>query len=233
MAARLHAAEVLRDRKSASYHIIVPACVASLIGVDGWMRCRLDAVCHAGQASARSQLEGFEAEFHQPRYLVLPRTFARRQKLKVGSRVDITIEERIGSTRWAFWRRSATKTIHPHGTLVIDMGDDELTDTTHAALAKETTRLNALRSRLATEMAAIQAAIDSTPQDEELRRVGTVMNRDLRPMPAPSSKVALFEDALASRRAQNDEEPPPPATPSQVAGRTVGRQAYSLRRAAG
>jgi hypothetical protein len=53
----------------------------------------------------------------------------------------------------------------------------------------------------------------------------------VRPLPAPSANVAIFEDALALRRAQNDDEPPP-LPPSQVAAKPAGRPAYSLRHAA-
>jgi hypothetical protein len=231
MAARLHATEVHYDRKNGTCHVVVPACVAAVIGRDGWLRCRLDAICHAGQAAARSQSEEFEAEYHQPRYLVLPRKFAKRHHLKAGSRIDITIEDRVGGARWVFWRRDMAEPICPETTLYVDMGDDELTDPAHTALAKEKARLSALRTRLATEMAAIQAAIDSTPENEELRRVGTVVAREVRPLPAPSASIAIFEDALALRRAQNDDEPPP-HPPSHVATRPAGRPAYSLRQAA-
>jgi hypothetical protein len=186
---------------------MLPARLSPTLGRQGRLRCRLDAVRRADRSVAASCADVFESDFDGTRGLVLPRDLANRRGLSIDSRIDITLEARLGTRRWAFWRRAQAEPIHPNDDVTIDMSDDTTgtagaRDDAHDGMASDQAHVNALRRRAAAEMAVIQAAIDGPDRDQELRRMRMALARADRDT-APAGNVTP-EEASAERRRQHE-----------------------------
>jgi hypothetical protein len=133
----------------------------------------------------------FDGNMDGDRHLVLPRTLTNRWGLSIDARIDMTLQARFDVVRWIFWRRLQMQPIFPRDDIMIDMAADMPAG--HPAAASDSRAMppagrssirpagrppharradiDELRRRVASEMAAIQAAIDGPAIAAPLRRL--------------------------------------------------------------
>ncbi len=216
MAVHLLGIEICFDYEDERCHVTLPARLSAIIGRQGRLRCRLDAVRRPDRSVAMSCSDPFDSDFDGTRGLVLPRDLANRRGLSIDSRIDITLEARVGARRWTFWRRARLESICPNDE-TIDMSDDRPGAPTGDAMrpdgvrgeardgtASEQAHLNVLRRRAAAEMAMIQAAIEAPAGDQELRRMRMALARADGQTSSPQAGTGTPEEASAERRRQQE-----------------------------
>jgi hypothetical protein len=195
------------DYEDERFHLTLPARLSPIIGRYGRLRCRLDAVRRSDHSLVTFCSEAFEAELDSKRGLVLPRDLPNRRGLSIDSRIDITLEARLGANRWLFWRRTSMEAIHPGDDLTIDLSDEvpaAPVGDPRADAASQQAHLSALQPRAAAEMAVIQAAIDAPARDQELRRMRMALARADHDAPSEPTTTVAPEEARAQLRRQQE-----------------------------
>lgn len=185
----LRGAQIRFQNESECFHIILPATLVPIIGRRGWLSCRLDAVHRTGRPPTPCS-DQFEATFDASHRLILPRELANRRGLSIDARIDMAlVARRLVSSRWMFWRTSRTEPIYPDEDVMVDQPQDSppagTVDRKPARpsrarqddSAADQARLDTLRRQVASDMAAIQAAIDAPEGEREMHRMRMALTR--------------------------------------------------------
>lgn len=123
MGAQLRGVEVYYSYHDERFHIHLPATLAPIIGKQGVLQCRLDAVRRPGASAPIARSDVFEAGFGADRRLIIPSLLANASGIAGGASLDITILARLDERRGWFRTRIDIFAIYPNDTVIFDHGD--------------------------------------------------------------------------------------------------------------